>query len=103
MKKSTQNFLDKQSGGSGYYLPANTLYDAGSSDTDELNGVMNIDIIEDDTTFTVLKDSGGADLLADMNITGVALPSTITNFTHEKPFFQVTADKGVWLNRFVKE
>lgn len=100
MIKNLLSFFKKQSGGKGYYLPANTLYDATSDATDNLTGVMNIDILEDDTTFTTLEDNEG-DLIVDMNLTGNALPSRITNFTSEKTFMKIQADKRLWLNRYV--
>jgi len=110
-KHSDKSLLARQTGGNGYYLGAAEVYDAS------LNGdvlVMNIDLLDEDgTTFSALEaieesedraDYASATVLVgagetdDMNISGIALPNTIRNFTYGVGFSKVTADKAVWLN-----
>ena len=110
-KHSDKSLLARQTGGNGYYLVAGETYDASSNDNIL---AMNIDILsEDGTTFSELEavgyDDDRSDLSAvtvicgvgetnDMNISGVAVPNTVRNFTYGVGFSKVTADKDVWLN-----
>lgn len=93
----------KATGGRGYFLPANEEYDAEANDGIR---VMNIDLLDPSdpedithgTTFTTLE-SNGVSVLAAMNIDGVAVPTSVSNFTYSPNWFnKVQADKDIWLN-----
>lgn len=98
----------KSTGGRGYFLPAGEIYNAAENGNIR---VMNIDFIdpsdpeaeEHGTTFTILEttiNGQSVDVLSDMNIDGVKVPTSIRNFTYSPSWFsRVQADKDIWLNR----
>jgi hypothetical protein len=107
---TNQEYAKRSTGGDGYYLAADEIYEAND------NGktlVMNIDWIGvDNVTFTQLvgidKNDNAVDLLdtdvdppfdtrGRMGIDGIAL-TAIRNFTWGKGFKTVQADVPIWLN-----
>jgi hypothetical protein len=104
--KNMANYEKRANGGRGYLLKAGVAYVGSAADG---NRVMNIDLLDvldaDDensgTTFSVLEadiDGASTSVLTLMNITGEALPHTITNFTFGNGFTEITANKDIWLN-----
>lgn len=89
--QSEEYLLEKQSGGRSYFLPGGTEYVPS-----EANPVMNVDILIDGTGVTTLE-AGGVDVIAEMNMTGVSIPATCTDFTHEKPFTKLQFTEDVML------
>lgn len=85
--------LEKQSNGSGYYLPAGDTY-TGSKN------IMNVDVLFEDTIIQTLTNVAGENLLVDMNLADAPLPPTVTNFTHETIIKTIKATQPLWLNRF---
>lgn len=103
-KSSTKHNSDKANGGNGYYLKAGEVWDTIVDPTKAL--VMNIDLIVDGTTFSLLKGKDDSDTEVDllaahpigMNLAGVAAPSIITNFTWFAGITRITADQDIWIN-----
>ena len=95
---SDGTLLRRQTGGDGYYLPAATPFVAEKGER-----AMNIDWLSaDPVTFSVLeaidKDGNSVDVLALMNISGIAVSTYVRNFTKWGGFTKVTANLPVWLN-----